>query len=80
MIRISKVRFYGSDKFYNKFYVFTPMVTYLVKRPFQERPLTSIDVIMNCKTEDELFKIGGAVAPKDGKIPLDEYLKGMGIG
>jgi hypothetical protein len=79
MIRISKVRYYSSDKLHNKFYVYTPSVTFLVKRPINEKPLASVDTIMNCKTEDDILKIGGAVAPKDGKITLEEYFVGMGL-
>ena len=77
MIRINKIRFHSSDKLHNKFYVYTPAIAYLVKRPIQEKPLASIDVIMNCKTEEDLFKIGGCIAPKDGKITLEEYFRCM---
>jgi hypothetical protein len=34
---------------------------------------------MNCKTEKDLFSIGGCPAPKGGKFSLEEYLISKGL-
>lgn len=79
MLSIRKVRFHGTEKFFNRFYVYTASVEYVVRRPIGERPLRSVDIIMNCKSEEELFKIGGSEAPKGGKMSMDEYFERMGF-
>lgn len=79
MIKITKIRYQGSEKLFNRFSVYTPLTTYMVKRPITEKSLTSIEVIMNCKNEEELFNIGGYIPPKDGKISLEEYFLNMGL-
>lgn len=79
MFSIKKVRFHGSEKSHNRFYVYTLTSEYLVRRPIGERPLKSIDLIMSCKTVEDLFKIGGTEAPKGGKISMEEYFQRMEI-
>jgi hypothetical protein len=79
MIKIAKIRFYNSDKYHNKYYVHTYCTAYIVKRPLTEKPLKSMDVIMGCKEEDDLFKIGAVLAPKGGKISLQEYFLEKGL-
>ncbi|MDP4146279.1 MAG: hypothetical protein Q8936_17645 [Bacillota bacterium] len=78
-MQISKIRFNGSEKRYNRFFVYTNYFSYLVRRPAEERPLKSVDIIMNCKTEDEIFKIGGMIASELPKISLDEYMERYGL-
>ena len=77
MFSIIKVRYNGAEKLNNRFNIYTSGKTYVVRRPISEKPLASVDIIMNCKTEEELINIGGSVAPKDGKMSLQEYFERM---
>jgi hypothetical protein len=79
MLKIAKVRFYNSDKYHNKYYVYTHCSSYIVKRPLDEKPLKSMDVIFSCKEEEDLFKIGACLPPKGGKISLQEYFLEKGL-
>jgi hypothetical protein len=79
LIRIDKVRFHGSEKFHNRFIIYSGTISYIVRRPKNERPLISLEKIMKCKTESDLFNIGGTHAPKGGKFSLDEYFVSRGL-
>jgi hypothetical protein len=79
MIKIDKVRFNGTEKFHNRFFVYSGTISYVVRRPISERPLTSVEKIMSCKSLEDLFSIGGTFAPKGGKFSLEEYLQSRGI-
>jgi hypothetical protein len=79
MIKIDKVRFNGSEKYYNRFYVYSGTISYVVRRPKAEKPLASVEKIMGCKSADDIFSIGGMLAPKGGKFSLEEYFQSRGI-
>lgn len=79
MIKIDKVRFNGTEKYHNRFFVYSGTISYVVRRPKTERTLTSVEKIMNCKSVEDIFSIGGTLAPKGGKFSLDEYLQSRGI-
>jgi hypothetical protein len=79
MFKISKVRYRSSEKNYNCFNIYTPFLSYIVKRPISEGLLKSMDKIMACKSLEEIIQIGGEEAPKTGKISLDQYFVGKGL-
>jgi hypothetical protein len=79
MIKIDKVRFNSSEKFFNRFFVYSGTIYYVVRRPKSERPLHSVEKIMSCKSIEDLYTIGGTPAPKGGKFSLEDYLQSMGI-
>jgi hypothetical protein len=79
MLKIDKIRFHDCDKLSNRYYVYVSSIYYIVKRPSTEKPLTSINIIQNCKNEEDIFNIGGKLPPKGGKVTLQEYFEEKGL-